>query len=135
MTTVPRGIRNNNPGNIRKGQSWQGLSSTQTDPSFDQFISPQYGIRAIMKIMITYNSQGANTISKIISKWAPPNENNTQAYIDSVAQYANIDRDSIIDINDVPSWTLIIEAIIIHENGQNPYSDAVVAAGIQMAIQ
>ena len=69
-----RGLRNNNPGNIRKSATaWQGLSPTQTDASFFQFISPEYGIRALATILGTYmKNYGLVTVSDIISRWAPP---------------------------------------------------------------
>lgn len=54
MAKIARGERNNNPGNIRHGSKWQGLSAEQTDKDFCQFISPEYGIRAIYKLLQTY---------------------------------------------------------------------------------
>ena len=133
-TTVPRGIRNNNPGNIRLGQAWQGLEQTQTDQSFCQFVTPEYGIRAIMKIMITYHKEGVETINDIISKWAPPNENDTVAYIKAVSQDAGIDPNIIVDVHDVPVMVDIIKGIITHENGCQPYPDDTIINGIKLAL-
>jgi hypothetical protein len=134
MTTMSRGIRNNNPGNIRLGEPWQGLAAIQTDDSFCQFASPQYGIRAIMKIMETYNSEGFNTITEIITKWAPPNENDTNAYVAAVSATSGIAPTVALNITDPIIWIGIIKSIILHENGQNPYTDAIIESGIKMAL-
>lgn len=84
-----RGIRNNNPGNIRWGDDWQGLvpQAQRTDKSFCQFIKPEYGIRAMIIILRNYQRKHRlSTISGIINRWAPTNENDTQSYINSVAK-------------------------------------------------
>ncbi|WP_367672819.1 structural protein, partial [Serratia symbiotica] len=89
----PRGIRNNNPGNIRWGDDWKGLlpDKQRTDKSFCQFSTPEYGIRAMIIILRNYQKKhGINTISGIIHRWAPTSENDTQAYIDSVSQEVGV---------------------------------------------
>jgi len=127
MTTVsnsPRGIRNNNPGNIRWGDEWQGLvgKSQRTDKSFCQFTSPEYGIRAMIVILRNYQSKyGLRTITGMIKRWAPPNENDTQAYINSVAQATGTNADRPIDLNDSRKLFPLLQAIISHENGSQPY--------------
>jgi hypothetical protein len=131
--TVPRGIRNNNPGNIRLGIAWQGLAATQTDPDFCQFTTAQYGIRAIEEIMLTYKSRGLTTITQIISTWAPTNENNTQAYIDAVSQSTGFGANDQLNVTVLDVATKLIEAIIQHENGEQPYSTEVIQQGIELA--
>jgi len=81
-----RGVRNHNPGNIRRSSDpWQGLAAEQTDPAFFQFISAAYGIRALVKTLITYQDKhGLQTVAEIISRWAPSSENNTGSYISAV---------------------------------------------------
>ncbi len=89
MNQIPRGIRNHNPGNIRWQDEWLGLKKDgkQQDPSFCVFISPVCGIRALAKVLKNYQRlYGLNTPRKIISRYAPPNENQTLAYINSVAK-------------------------------------------------
>ncbi len=54
---LPRGVRNNNPGNIRLGIAWNGLAPEQTDPDFCQFITPQFGIRALCIVLLTYQHE------------------------------------------------------------------------------
>lgn len=125
MTNEPvRGIRNNNPGNIRWGDEWEGLvSETQrTDESFCQFTSPEYGIRAMIIILRKYNRQyGLRTVSEIINRWAPPVENDTDSYVNSVAKHIGVVPDQKIDTNDSRIIIPLLEAIIQHENGSQPY--------------
>jgi len=131
--SIPRGIRNCNPGNIRLGQSWQGMAAMQTDPSFVQFLSPEYGIRAIAKIMLTYASNGIDTISGIINRWAPPSENDTGAYVQAVAEQCSVAPTDAVDMKSVLPG--LVRAIIQHENGEQPYTDEQINAGIAMAIE
>lgn len=132
----PRGIRNNNPGNIRWGDEWQGLvdKSQRTDKSFCQFISPEYGIRSMIIILRNYQSKhGLRTITGMIKRWAPPNENNTQAYIDSVAQATGTSADCLIDLNDSRKLFPLLQAIIRHENGVQPYDYGVFVNAFKLA--
>lgn len=81
-----RGLRNNNPGNLVKTNiKWLGKLQS-TDPKFEQFQSLEFGIRAQLKDLINDINKGKNTVSALISEYAPPNENNTGAYIRSVAK-------------------------------------------------
>lgn len=129
---MSRGIRNNNPGNIRHGPKWLGLSSEQTDPEYSQFRSPVYGIRAMVKLLRNYQTRhGLKTIEEIITRWAPPSENITGAYVKHVASDAGVDPRAEIDVNDY--LTAIVTAIIEHENGRQPYTPAQIAEGIRLA--
>ena len=93
---MKRGIRNNNPLNIRRSSThWQGAGKEQTDKSFVQFETMAYGYRAAWKILQTYYErfcmQGkAYTVRNIISRWAPSTENDTEAYIKNVLSMASI---------------------------------------------
>ena len=131
--TMTRGLRNNNPGNIRHGSSrWQGMSTEQTDSAFVQFDDPVYGIRALAKLLKNYQSQhGLNTIREIINRWAPPNENKTDSYVDHVARVVGVHPDSAVNVNDkiVP----IVTAIIKHENGLQPYDPDTISRGISLS--
>ena len=94
--TMKRGIRNNNPLNIRHGKDrWQGARETQTDRSFVQFESMSYGYRAGWRTLQTYYERFCRqnkpfTVRTIIERWAPPNENDTEAYIRQVLKLAGI---------------------------------------------
>ncbi|MBE5252940.1 MAG: structural protein [Enterobacterales bacterium endosymbiont of Blomia tropicalis] len=131
-----RGIRNNNPGNIRWGDEWKGLvpETQRTDKSFCQFKSAEYGIRAMIIILRNYQRKhGLSTISGIINRWAPTNENDTQAYINSVAKATGVDPDQRIDTSDSRFMMKLLQAIIQHENGDQPYSFDVFVKAIDLA--
>lgn len=122
MDTMVRGLRNNNPGNIRKGKTkWEGLAEQQTDSAFCVFTEMKYGIRALYKILKTYhNKYGLDTIEEIIGRWAPENENDTNSYVNFVASYVdNVSfRDKPLNLNNNPHYyTKIAQAIAKFENG------------------
>lgn len=129
-----RGIRNNNPGNIRKtGTRWQGMKpdAEQTDASFIVFLLPEWGIRAIARILNTYNKQGVSTIRGIIGRWAPPVENDTGAYVNAVSKAVGIAPDAPVNLS--VHMVPLVKAIIRHENGIQPYSDNTINGGIALA--
>ncbi|MGG2488348.1 structural protein [Pseudomonas aeruginosa] len=138
----PRGIRNFNPGNIRhaKGTRWQGMSANQNDSAFVQFTGPQWGIRAIARTLITYQDKHAlRTIRQIISRWAPPSENNTEIYIRQVAARVGVAPDARIDVYDYRTMRTLVEAIVRHENGPGPlpegswYGEGLINEGLHLA--
>ncbi|MEG0849838.1 MAG: hypothetical protein RSF34_06345 [Flavobacterium sp.] len=86
---VARGLRNNNPGNlIRTAIAWQGKipHSKNTDKNFEQFENVHFGLRAMLKDLINDINKGKNTVKLLITEYAPPSENDTNAYINSVAK-------------------------------------------------
>lgn len=84
---IARGIRNCNPGNLERGTNWLGLKPIQDDPRFCQFVSMDYGCRALLKTLMTYrNKHGLKTIRGIINRWAPNIENNTSGYMQRVSK-------------------------------------------------
>jgi len=90
-----RGIRNNNPLNIRRNprNRWRGLRKEQTDKSFCQFAEMKWGLRAAIRLMENYIRRGAQTPRQIISRWAPPSENDTASYVRKACQRAGLDPD------------------------------------------
>lgn len=133
---TPRGIRNNNPGNIRWGSDWKGLKKDgkQQDPSFCVFETPEYGIRALAKLLRNYQRLYVlNTPRKIISRYAPPNENQTLAYINSVSQQLGMTPDTEVDLTETGILAVFIKAIIRHENGIQPYKDKTIQKGIELS--
>jgi len=134
--TVARGIRNNNPLNIREalggGDAWNGERAENTDADFEEFKSPEYGIRAAVKILQNYRDYyGLNTITGIIERWAPSSENNTNAYVESVALNTGIDKSKVLATTD---YDALIKAMIYHENGSQPYSDEIILTGINWGL-
>jgi hypothetical protein len=135
---TPRGIRNNNPGNIEysKNNKWRGLDSPPVEPQgrFARFQKPEYGIRALCRLLITYQAKHKlKTVRQLINRWAPPSENSTGAYIQAVADSLGAQPDDAIDVTDYRVMKGMVIAIIKHENGMQPYSDDVISAGIAMA--
>lgn len=130
---MTRGERNNSPGNIRHvpGVTWQGQSAIQTDDAFVQFDNPVYGIRAIVRIMRSYKRQGLNTLGDAIDRWAPPNENNSDAYIAAVCKDCGVDADTVVDFDQI--MPQLVKAIIRHENGEMIYRDDQINSGITLA--
>ncbi|EPU9415876.1 hypothetical protein ACV0UJ_005298, partial [Escherichia coli] len=115
---TPRGIRNNNPGNLDKGSPWQGLVANPDEPRFCTFKDPVWGIRALAVTLITYHDKrrakdgtSIDTIREVIERWAPPNENNTDAYINEVSKAVGVTADMIIDLHDYDILRPLVEAI------------------------
>ena len=140
MTTTqtgraPRGIRNHNPGNIRRSSDpWQGLAERQGDVEFFTFKSPIYGMRALARTLITYQDKhGLRTIRQIIGRWAPPVENNTSSYVRAVAEATDLDADQMLDLHNFDYLFPLTKAIIKHENGQQPYTDAQITKALVLA--
>lgn len=142
-TTLPRGIRNANPGNIRHGDQWQGMAkkSEQKDSAFVTFTSPTWGIRALARTLISYKDKhGLNTVRGIIGRWAPPVENDTGAYVNQVAKAMGVGADRQIDVYQYEVMRPLVEAIIRHENGAGPlktdntwYDVPTIDKGLEMA--
>lgn len=119
---IPRGIRLQNPGNIRRNHiAWLGESTLQDDPDFLRFTDPEYGIRAIMKILINYQlKEDIEHVQGIISRWAPTNENNTDAYIKDVAAHVGVKPTAYLDVEVPENLIRLAQAIAHHENGKCP---------------
>ena len=133
MNKQARGIRNNNPGNIRHlGLDWQGLANPPSDGAFCIFSEPKWGLRALAVLIRNYKRKhGINTIAGIIARFAPSTENDTAAYIRAVCAAVGRGPDEPLDTeNEVILWPLM-KAIIKHENGQQPYTDAQILEGIR----
>jgi hypothetical protein len=129
----PRGIRNNNPGNIRyNGTEWLGLANPSTDGAFCIFTEPTFGIRALAMILRNYKRKyDICTIEGIINRFAPSTENDTKAYIQSVCAACGRGADEPLDTENEVILRLLIKAIIKHENGQQPYTDEQIKAGLR----
>ncbi|QXX83901.1 hypothetical protein J6836_05845 [Providencia sp. R33] len=132
-----RGVRNNNPGNIRMSKDvWVG--QTGNDGSFVTFATPAHGIRATGKNLLSYARQGYVTPEQIITRWAPPeDDNDTEGYIKFVSDYLNVPRDTVLDLTDLDTLTRLSMAIMIQENGQgevSKLSNDDISSGIQSAL-
>ena len=131
---LPRGIRNNNPGNVRLGSPWDGLAPHQTDPAFCQFIDPEHGIRAIAKILMSYQDiHGLHTVRGMIGRWAPPTENDTRGYAKFVADRCGVGLDDVASIHNMAFAAKMIAAMIAMECAGYAYPADVVIRGLIMA--
>lgn len=138
-----RGLRNNNPGNIRRGQSWKGLADIQKDPEYATFRGIEWGIRAMSKTLDTYRDRyGINTVRGIISRWAPPKGDSngaapggeytqdTESYINHVARVVGVGPDEPLQ----PGHRVdLIAAIVKHENGVQPLPRGLIEYGVSLA--
>ncbi|MET4893581.1 hypothetical protein [Morganella morganii] len=132
-----RGVRNNNPGNIRKSKDvWVG--QTGNDGAFVTFATPAHGIRATGRNLLSYARQGYVTPEQIITRWAPPeDDNDTEGYIKFVSEYLNVPRDTRLDLTDLNTLTRLSMAIMIKENGQGEFNKIAgddISNGIQAAL-
>lgn len=119
---LPRGIRNNNPGNLRLGKtSWQGQKAEQSDTSFVEFTDGISGLRALMKTLMTYQVKyGLDSVESIINRYAPPHENATDHYIHNVTRAMGIRRRDKIDLTNAAIMIMLARAIVRQENGDPP---------------
>lgn len=149
-----RGVRNNNPGNIRhaKGTKWQGASPEKPDKEFVTFISAEMGVRALVRTLLTYFKQHKlRTVRGIINRWAPPigdrngsapggqYRQNTPAYIDAVCRALKpslgrtVSADEVLDIDSYAVMRPLVVAIIAHENAGYAYPAGVIDEGLRLA--
>lgn len=122
---LPRGLRLNNPGNIDRTNPrtpWQGRvpDDQLSDPRFEQFTGPAWGIRALCRTLITYQDKhGLASVRGIINRWAPPNENDSAVYVNAVAEAMGVEPFADIDVTKYETMLALAKAIVRHENG-NP---------------
>ncbi|MDE1151418.1 MAG: hypothetical protein PW788_02680 [Micavibrio sp.] len=122
----PRGIRNNNPGNIRlSAQKWHGQKVEQHDTAFIEFETPLAGLRALMKLLLTYQAKyGLDTVESIINRFAPPHENATDYYIYAVCRGLKVKRRDRLALTDPIVLAALARAIVQQENGTVAAKDA-----------
>lgn len=117
---MPRGIRNNNPLNIRIGNKWLGEVNDPTDKDFEQFTEMVFGLRAGFVLLRRYIQRyHLQTISDIISRWAPPSENHTSRYVEFVAQRLGISPFDKIEFEDADTMFRLVSAMCRMECGED----------------
>ncbi|WP_234103620.1 hypothetical protein [Citrobacter portucalensis] len=130
-----RGIRNNNPGNLEYSKANPWVGQTGDDGRFAKFETPEHGIRALGRNLLSYQRQGIDTVNDIINRWAPPSDNNnTDAYIQAVCAQLGVTPDQPLDASNPDTLKALCASIIQHENGSQPYSDQQLATGVSAAI-
>lgn len=105
---ITRGIKNNNPFNIRKSvNSWQGKLKFSKDKDFEQFCSMDYGLRAGIQLLRNgYIAKGFDTVEKIIPRYAPASENDVQSYIAFVLQDSPLRAEEKLSVNSLNFYWL-----------------------------
>lgn len=115
---LSRGLRNLNPGNIRRSAvKYKGECKHSKDPEFKQFRTLEEGYRAIFVLLHTYSIKGYKSVREMINRYAPPSENNTEAYINRLCRLAYINSEQIVDTTDHNQMVAIVAAISLVENG------------------
>lgn len=127
----PRGIRNNNPLNIKWSSlnNWNGQTGKDA-AGFSIFDKPENGIRAAARILDNYAKRGIYTLGDIVKTWAPASENDVESYVKHVEQGVGKSRTAKIGRAD---YLPLLRVMIKHENGKQPYTDAQILAGINAA--
>lgn len=116
---LPRGLRNNNPLNIRIGNTWLGEREHPTDDEFEEFVSLTYGLRAAFIILRRYiRRYHLNTVRLIVERWAPRNENETEKYIQFVCKDTGLMPNTAIQYEDKNTMCKLVEAMAFVECGQ-----------------
>jgi len=140
MTAQTRGVRNNNPGNIDyvPANKWRGQlpPNPALEKRFARFDTPENGIRALGKLLLTYQDKhGLKTVKAIISRWAPSVENDTSAYVRAVEVNTGTKPGANVDLRATSVMQGFVKAIIHHENAGFAYPDAVLAEGVRRALE
>lgn len=131
-----RGYRNRNPGNIEHvaTNKWQGLAEPPSDGRFCRFTGHEYGLRALAVLLIAYQDRhGLRTVRDIISRWAPPAENDTVAYLAAVARRMGVGPDDPLDLHRHDHLRPLVEAIVTHECAGLTYPAAVLDRALTLA--
>ncbi len=134
--TLPRGVRNNNPLNIRESKGdttqWQGESLLDTDKSFEEFTNPAYGFRAGARVLRSYERQGFSTLKEMINRFAPSHENDTDNYTKFVSKETGIAPNQRVDVNDNDQLAKLLHTMSRMEVG-NYYSLKMAQKGVSLA--
>ncbi len=134
--SLPRGVRINNPLNIRESEGdttlWTGESAFDSDKSFEEFTHPVYGFRAGARILRSYQRKGYTTLSQMINRFAPSKENNTALYIQQVSDWTGIGPDEQVNVYDNEELAKLLHAMSRKEVG-NYYGLEMAREGVAMA--
>jgi len=125
---MTRGLRNNNPGNLRKSADHFRGEKASSDKEFKQFTAIEWGIRALILVLRTYfKRHRLHTIRQIVGRWAPASENDTRAYVRFVSQRTGYEPDAVLTA-DSDTLLALASAICEYENGA-PVSEYAIYTG------
>lgn len=131
--SAPRGIRNNNPGNLNyAGQAGATLEGGEGG-RFAVFESMQHGVAALYKQLQLYFKRGINTLSSIVKTYAPASDNNNvDAYISALTKATGKGANEVLDSGDTATIARLMKGIVDHENGKGYISSSDIMGGIQL---
>lgn len=146
VTKVPRGVRNNNPGNIKElvgdKTNWQGERTTDDDPTFEEFNTPEDGFRALARTLLTYQRRhNIRTPAAITARFAPGCDSNDEAdYRAFLARHLHVGIDDEIDLTNRATLIVACVAIMRREQGYKPggadwWPLETIAAGVDRALE
>ncbi len=128
-----RGVRNNNPLNIKRGNDWNGETDIPKDPVFESFKEPKYGFRAGAKLLRNYqNIYGLNTTRELITRFAPYNENHTDNYISFVSGELGVSENEPLNLSDDKLLAKMIHSMSKMESGHGAFSLSQAKAGVSL---
>lgn len=131
--SAPRGIRNNNPGNLNyAGQAGATMEGGEGG-RFAVFESMQHGVAALYKQLQLYFKRGINTLSSIVKTYAPASDNNNvDAYISALTKATGKGANEVLDSGDTATIARLMKGIVDHENGKGYISSSDIMGGIQL---
>ena len=132
--TLPLGIRNNNPGNLRPSNRYKWRGEIGENRGFVVFDSDTHGLRAMARNLRNQTRlHGLDTLAGILRKYAPDNENDTQAYIEYVSKKSGFRPDERINLEFNSTLVTLMVPMIRMENGQQPYSTEKLIEAVELA--
>jgi len=133
---IPKGEINNNPGNLRFDVLTQWLGQTGHDADgFCIFDDSLHGLRALCRVLLNYQRlDGLRSIERIVTRYAPASENDTAAYIASVAQHTGLGADQFLDLTDAGELRNLARAIVLQECGRVVYAPELFAEAAALAL-
>lgn len=135
MTRTARGIRNNNPGNLRLPLSLTRPGDMGHDADgFSVFSTPEHGLDSLARQLVNYGKRGLNTVLAITYRWAPPADNETYAYAHFIARHMKVDTDAPLDMVSTDVIAGLMAAMITFENGDQPYPRTTLFNSAQKAV-
>ena len=131
--SAPRGIRNNNPGNLNYANQSGATMEGGEGGRFAVFESMQHGIAALYKQLQLYFKRGINTLSSIVKTYAPASDNNNvDAYISALTKATGKGANEVLDSGDTATIARLMKGIVDHENGKGYISSSDIMGGIQL---
>lgn len=130
-----RGLRNNNPGNIEASDAnpWEGQIGS--DGRFAKFETPEHGIRALGKNLLSYQRQGVDTVTDVVNRWAPASDgNDTNSYISALCKTLGVGANDQLDMTNPRTLAALCAGIVSHENGNQPYTEDQINTGVSAAL-